>query len=181
MHSEALASTNGVEECLFLQTLLHELAAPTLTAYQLLDVPSEQLIPIIATTDCNDLYEVLISPAFPMPTNKALTLYLAALREQKEIGRVIAWVWQDTRDCLPNALTKLNSDGTLPCDDYCESTAHGFWEPRYPFRWNGMLSYPTARIADAPIITLNAPPTPVKVQSEISKANEERVSKFRRS
>ena len=142
MHAEALSATNGVEECLFLQTWWLELTNPNLSVWDLLHADSTQLLPIISCTDCNDLYEVLISPAFPLPSNRALTLYLSALREQKQIGRVKAWVWVDTRDCLANGMTKLEDDGTLPLAEITDALKRRYWEPAYAYRWNGQLIAP---------------------------------------
>ncbi len=96
---------------------------PTLSIWQLLDATSDVVAPIVACTDREDLYSVLISPATPAPTNRALALYLSALREQTEVGRVKAWVWLDTKDMLSNGLTKLNGDGTLPLDDITQCPA----------------------------------------------------------
>jgi hypothetical protein len=142
MHAEALAATNGIEECLFLQTWLLELSKPQLSVWDLLHADSSMLLPVVACTDCNDLYEVLISPAFPIPSNRALTLYLAALREQRQLNRVKAWVWVDTRDCLANGMTKLEHDGTLPLKEISEALQHRHWEPSYAYRWNGQLVAP---------------------------------------
>ncbi len=142
MHAEALAATNGIEESLFLQTWLLELSQPQLSVWDLLNAKSSALIPIVACTDCNDLYEVLISPAFPIPSNRALTLYLAALREQRQIDRVKAWVWVDTRDCLANGMTKLETTGELPLAEISESLQLRFWEPKYAYRWQGQLCSP---------------------------------------
>ena len=142
MHAEALAATNGVEECLFLQTWILELTRPTLSVFELLHAESSVLVPIVACTDCNDLYEVLISPAFPAPTNRALTLYLAALREQKDVGRVKAWVWCDTRDCLANGMTKLETSGELPLKEITDAMKTASWEPAYAYRWQGQWVSP---------------------------------------
>jgi hypothetical protein len=150
MHAEALAATSGVEECLFLQTWLLELQQPSLTIWQLLDASSDQVTPIVACMDCEDLYATLVSPATPAPTNRALTLYLAALREQKELGRIKAWCWVDTKDMLANALTKLEANGTLPLDDITESLARGFWEPKFVYKWQGQLTSAASSFAAKP-------------------------------
>jgi hypothetical protein len=71
-----------------------------------------------------------------------LTLYLAALREQRQLNRVKAWVWVDTRDCLANGMTKLEHDGTLPLKEISEALQHRHWEPSYAYRWNGQLVAP---------------------------------------
>jgi hypothetical protein len=142
MHAEALSATNGIEECLFLQTWWLELSNPSLSVWDLLHAEGSQCLPIVACTDCNDLYEVLINPAFPLPTNRALTLYLSALREQKQLGRIKAWIWVDTRDCIPNGMTKLEDDGTLPLLEISEALRSHSWEPHYAYRWNGQLCAP---------------------------------------
>ena len=79
-----------------------------------------------------------------MPTNKALTLHLAALREYKQRGNVRAWVWVDTNDQLANVLTKLNSDGTLPMDDLTAALRTQHYEPTRPFKWQGLTVATTA-------------------------------------
>jgi hypothetical protein len=84
----------------------------------------------------------MISPAFPLPSNRALTLYLSALREQKQLGRIKAWVWVDTRDCLANGMTKLEDDGSLPLKEITEALRDRYWEPAYAYRWNGQMCAP---------------------------------------
>ena len=150
MHAEALAATAGIEECLFLQTWLLELERPTLSIWELLDAPASMVTPIVACMDCEDLYATFVSPATPAPTNRALTLYLAALREQKELGRVKAWCWVDTKDMLANALTKLEANGTLPLDDITDSLARGFWEPKFVYKWQGQLTSAASTFATKP-------------------------------
>jgi hypothetical protein len=137
-HAETLALLGGVEEALFIQTWLWELDHPGTSTLQIIDAKDE-LVPIIAGTDCHDLFDCLVRPAFPTPANKSQTLYLAALREMKSEGRISAFIWHDTRDCLPNALTKLRDDGTLELDgdfNVKEFYETCIYEPLLPFSWN---------------------------------------------
>ena len=142
MHAEALAATTSLEETTHLQSWLYEIENPGIATLDLVNIDGNKLIPIVHCTDCDDLYKTLISPANPSPSNRALTLYLYALRELKEMQRVQAFVWVDTKDCLANVLTKLNSDGTLPMRELNDTLRHCFWEPLNPFRWQGQLCAP---------------------------------------
>ena len=87
-----------------------------MTASQLLQVADIDMLPCDCATDCGDLYESLVQPASPTPTNRSMVLYLAALREAHATRRVRTWVWCDTEDNIANGLTKLNADGTLPAE-----------------------------------------------------------------
>jgi hypothetical protein len=134
MHAETLALASGLEEAGYLQTWLHELNNPHLSTWDLLHVSGPELTPIVGITDCNDLYESLIKPAMPTPSNRALVLYLAALREQHDLQKVQAWAWCDTRDNLAAVLTKLNDDGTLPLAPYTAALRFSCWEPVHAYR-----------------------------------------------
>ena len=138
LSAECLAMNQGIEDAVFIQTWLHELIHPTMRAAELIDVDPALLLPIDGAMDCQDLYEVLIKPTAPVPTNKALTLHLAALREYKQRGHVRAWVWVDTNDQLANVLTKLNADGTLPMDELSTALRTNHYEPTRPFKWQGL-------------------------------------------
>jgi len=98
--------------------------------------------------DCNDVYEVLIKPAAPAPTNKALSLYLGALRSDKETGRVRSWIWLDTKDMLANSLTKVESDGTVAWEDLRQVLVSSWWQPSRVWRLNGIKQAPLAPIAN---------------------------------
>ena len=64
-------------------------------------------------------------------------LYLAALREARELGRVKAWIWCDTRCNPANILTKLKVDGCLEFDDVIRDLYRkAMWEPTHPFGWD---------------------------------------------
>ena len=117
MSAETLALMSSQEEASYLQGFLYELLRPGLSAAQLVQVPGEELIACDCATDCGDLYESLIAPASPTPTNRSMVLYLAALREARQTRRVRTWVWCDTEDNIANGLTKLNPDGTLPAEE----------------------------------------------------------------
>ena len=164
-HAETLALIGGVEEALFIQTWLYELQHPGLTTLQIINA-KEGLVPIVAATDCHDLFSNLTKPAMPLPANKSMTLYLAALREMRADGRIHAFVWHDTRDCLPNALTKLRDDGTLELDgdfDMKEFYQTCIYEPRIPFSWNNNQLVDPIRI---PRVALPPPLPPTKHMQE---------------
>jgi hypothetical protein len=144
MHAEALAATTALEETTHIQSWLYEIEHPDIVTLDLVNIDGRKLIPIVHCTDCDDLYKTLISPANPSPSNRALTLYLYALRELLENRRVSAFCWVDTRDCIANVLTKLNSDGTLPMKEYNDLLRHCFWNPVHPYRWMGQLIAPDA-------------------------------------
>ena len=136
LHAEALGSINGLEASTYLQSYLLELSKPNLNAMQLLTPEThDELIPIIAVTDCNDLQDTLIAPAQPASTTKHLALYIAAIREHRATGRVSAFVWIDTRDMLSNSLTKLKEDGT--CEKELLPSLQTFvWKLQHAYKWN---------------------------------------------
>ena len=157
MSAETLALMSAQEESMYLQSFLYELLRPGKTAIQLLAVPGDELCPVDAATDCGDLYESLVQPAAPTPTNRSVVLYLAALREAKQTRRVRSWLWVDTEDNVSNSLTKLCADGTLPAADMSALLKHSFWEPIKVYRWNGLLTSPSAP-KHIPCIVNNPPP-----------------------
>lgn len=144
--AETLAAMLGTEEALVLQTWLHEIQHPTLTARQLTQVIGSDLIPIDLATDCKDLYEVLVKPAFPSVTNKSLGLYVAALRQQKESQRLRHIFWIDTTDMVVNAFTKYEAAGLLPLDhpNIKHILSRCRWEPLKQFEMTGVGILPHA-------------------------------------
>jgi len=146
LSAETLAMTGGVEEATLLQTWLFELMHGNLSARELLSLEADQLMPIDTGTDCNDLYEILVKAAAPAPTNKALTLYLSALRSDKEQGRIRSWLWIDTRDMLANCMTKIESDGQLAWLDLRRTMLSGYWQPSHVWKWNSLDMKPAAPI-----------------------------------
>ena len=138
MCAEALAQLLGIESCLFLQTFLYELEHPSISALHLTKLEASDLLPIISCTDCNDVYEALISASPPNLTNLAITLHVTTLRYEKEIGKIRGWVWLDTDDMLANGLTKLNSDGTVPISDLNLALKQCWWRPNKQYRYNGL-------------------------------------------
>jgi hypothetical protein len=138
--AETLALTLGREEAQYLQTWLSEMRDPTQSARQLLALLGNDHMPIDCAVDCNDLYEVLIKPAAPNLTNRALILYIAALRHMKDNNLIRNWHWIDTRDMLANCLTKMERDGTLPLDepDVLTALTSCYWEPLLVFKRNGI-------------------------------------------
>jgi hypothetical protein len=126
----------GLEETSFLQTWLLELQQPQLTSAELIDAPSSLLWPIIAVGDCKDAFDMFTKPAFPTPVNRALTLYVHAIREYFEQKKVEAFVWTDTRDNIANALTKFSQSGLLEIAELRRFYTTASWEPTQPFRWH---------------------------------------------
>jgi hypothetical protein len=64
-HAETLAHIAALEEAQYFQSWLYELFFPMSTTADLLAPPSTALIPIVAATDCHDLFAALLSPAPP--------------------------------------------------------------------------------------------------------------------
>ena len=135
-HAETLASMLGLEESTFLQTWLLELARPDMSSIELIDAPSTLLSPILSIGDCKDAFDMFTKPAFPTPVNRALTLYVHAIREYFEKKRVEAFVWTDTRDNIAHALTKFSQAGLLEISDLRLFYTTASWEPVHPFRWH---------------------------------------------
>ena len=117
---------------------------PNLKISDSIHADPKQMIPMIGITDCQDLLDVLCQSAVTSVTNKAMILYIAALRELKATCRIEEWCWVDTRDNLANTLTKLNADGCLPLEPVTHMCRHAAWEPVEPFRWGQNLRDPTA-------------------------------------
>ena len=138
--AETLAMNAGLETALHIQTWLAELQNPTLSPKQMTNLPSNELLPIDACTDCNDLYSNLMNPAQPNLVNLAMTLHMSALRAERECKRVRAWVWVDTQDMLANPLTKLNADGTLPMTELRLALKTGWWNPKLAFKYEAVLT-----------------------------------------
>jgi hypothetical protein len=141
--AETLAMNAGLETALHIQTWLAELQNPLLTPKQMTTLPSNEMLPIDACTDCNDVYSNLMNPAQPNLVNLSMTLHMSALRAERECKRVRAWIWLDTNDMLANPLTKLNVDGTLPQEDLVECLKTGWWAPRKPYKYEGQLTAET--------------------------------------
>jgi hypothetical protein len=141
-HAETLALTGGMEEAVHIQTWWWEIEHPTMSTFDILGTDPSLHLEMIGITDCQDLLEVLVKPTAPILGNKAMSLYIYALRELRESGYVSAWLWCDTRDNIANALTKLNDDGTLPIEPVTSFLRNGAWEPAYPYRWQHTLTDP---------------------------------------
>ena len=153
-HAETLALMSGMEESLFLQTWMYEVSHPHVTSMQLLNVPGRDHIPIVGVMDCLDVLESLVKTAVPTPVNRALTLYLHALRELHKLGFVEAYCWCDTRDNVANCLTKLKPDGGLALAGLKDFYRGGGWEPTHPFRWH------SARLTDPQTYVVTHLPLP---------------------
>jgi len=141
MHAECLAELAGVEAGTYIQSYVLRIAKPNLKCIELLEPEAhEEMLPMQVVTDCDDLHCALVSPAFPNPTNKQLSLYLACLREYKTVGRISAFIWCDTRDMLANALTKLEESGLVPLEIMPESLKTNRWILQHPYKYNTTLS-----------------------------------------
>jgi hypothetical protein len=138
--AETLAMNQGVEFAVHFQTWIAELENPTMKPRELVSLPTGDLIPLEACADCHDLYDNLLNPAQPNLTNLSMTLHMMALRADKESGRIRAWIWLDTQDMLANALTKHNTDGTLPQEDLVECLRVGSWSPLRPYKYEGQMT-----------------------------------------
>jgi hypothetical protein len=154
---------SGLEETSLIQTWLLELQFPLLSSAELIDAKPEWLVPIVAIGDCKDAFDMFTKPAFPTPVNRALTLYVHAIREYYEKKRVEAFVWTDTRDNIANALTKFSQAGLLELDDLISFYTTASWEPKFPFRWHGEeLCDPEPYLSHV----FNSPPAPTKVMAD---------------
>ena len=155
MHSEILAMTAGVEEALYLQGWMQEISQPSLCSWGLLNSSSKSagVIPIILVTDCRDVQSTLVRPATTTPTNRALALYISALRELQEVGRVEAFVWCSTHDCIADSLTKLSEAGELPVQLLTEAQRRSYWEPLLPYLWNEVMATPPV-VPQPPILRM---------------------------
>jgi len=145
MHAETLSLVGGVEEAVHLQGWLYELDHPEVLTLDLINIESNKLIPIITATDCEDVHCALVAPVLQAPTNRSLTLYLSALRELRDIGRIQAHCWIDTEDNLANVLTKLCKDGTTESELLVKATKYAFWEPLKLYKWNSQYTETEAR------------------------------------
>jgi hypothetical protein len=139
MHSELLAQSSSSEEAVNLQTFLHELKNPSLSANELLKARPEELNPIWTITDCEDLHQVLVKETAPVLSNKSMTLFTEALREHKTTGRIAQFCWCDTRDNVSNVLTKLKPDGLLDVGDKDKDVviltlSKAQWRPQHLFK-----------------------------------------------
>lgn len=158
-HAEVLAHMSALEEASFLQSWLLELTFPDMTTTELLNAPSNLHVPIVSVGDCKDAFDMFYSPGQPTPTNRSMTLYVQAIREMFELGKVEAFVWCDTRDNAANALTKFAQSGLLELAELKLLYKHAVWEPAHSFRWHGeMLSDPQA----PPLTVFAKPPPPTK-------------------
>ena len=155
-HAETLAHVSAIEESCFLQTWLAELKHPRLSALELINLPSQDLVPIIGCIDCKDLHDQLINPGTPTPVNRAQTLYLATLKEHNTQGRVKEFAWVDTRDNISNVLTKFGQNGLLELSEVQQLYAHCSWEPTHPYRYGRSTLCDAAEVQ----LTIFAEPPP---------------------
>jgi hypothetical protein len=95
----------------------------------LINLTPSEMPKIFPFTDCDDLHLALTSPAQPTPANKTLVIYLSAIRDDIQSGRIAGTCWCDTHDMMANVGTKLETDGTLPICGYVEMYQHCKWAP----------------------------------------------------
>ena len=118
---------------------MYELLHPEISINQLLDISPKVLMPADVCTDCNDLHLVVIKAAVPTISNRALTLYIAALREAKLIGRIRDLYWIDTNDMISNCLTKID----VTSADMMKALKQCYWEPIREYQRNHDRIVPT--------------------------------------
>jgi dimeric dUTPase (all-alpha-NTP-PPase superfamily) len=150
MCAETLALLGGIEEGILVQTWIHELLHPNLTAMELLRVEPKNMVSMIGCMDCDDVHSVLVKAAAPAPTNKSMVLHLAALREARENNTVSQWCWIADGDNPANPLTKLSSDGTLPLRPLTSLLEKAYWEPAGPYRYGAVMTQPKRLTGLAP-------------------------------
>ena len=71
-----------------------------------------------------------------------MSLYISALREDRNNGRIKNWGWIDTRDMLANPLTKLDTAGTIEWADLRKTMMTSRWSPAQPYKIDRTLIYP---------------------------------------
>lgn len=147
MAAEVLQLATAVEDSMFVQSWLYELAHPTLSSLELHQVDPRQFIPCEVCTDCNDAYEVLIKAASPTLSNRSLTLFVFMLREAKQNGSVRSWIWLDTRNMIANGQTKIEENGTLDMELMNKVMSTNFFEPVHPYKKDGIMMSPADRKA----------------------------------
>ena len=133
---------------MLVQTWLHELLNPQLSALELIKVEPMQLPEMIGCVDCEDVHAVLVKPAAPAPTNKSMVLHLAALREARDTGLVSQWYWIADLDNPSNPLTKLSPDGTLPLEPLTTLLEKAYWNPAGPYRRGSIMMQPIKGVRD---------------------------------
>jgi hypothetical protein len=140
MHAEAVSAMTAQEHAGFVQTYVYELEHPGATAVEMIKLDGPALTPIIGITDCEDLHCALISAAMPNLSNKALSLYISALRELRQQKRVLEYMWCDTRDMVANGLTKIELDGTAPTLEMQEFLRTFVLQFKHPFKWGHTMT-----------------------------------------
>ena len=145
MAAETLALLQGCEEAVLVQTWLHELKFPSLSARELLEVSGPEMTELFPVTDCENLHVSLAQPAAPSPLNKSLVLHLSALRDLRDQGHVRDWIWVDTHSNVANGMTKLNDDGTLPLEDFTALLDTCYWNPSHPYKVGSIMTAPPTK------------------------------------
>ena len=127
--AEAIGQTAGFEDALKISGWLHEIDTPgPHTAHTLL---TKQLrggfcYSIEAYTDAYSLYQVLVSPSHPNPSDASCLLWLVWLREQLTNQAVRSAGWCSTGDMYGDGLTKV-----LPSQERLHELMRGEMTMRY--------------------------------------------------
>jgi hypothetical protein len=113
LHAETLAAMQGCEIAEQYQEIFIELFNAGYTAKKLINTTPESFIPIDVFTDCEDLEACILAPVQRV-SNKALNVYIAALRGDFSSGRLRNMGWVDTDDMVANCGTKLDEKAAKP-------------------------------------------------------------------
>lgn len=112
---EALAACQGYERTEKVMGVFEEMYK-TPPDVEILLVRSEHGlygIPCDLVTDAKSLYDLLVAPAQPRPSNDGLLLWILWLRERLARGSIRRCVWTTTHDMVSDGLTKVLSDQTV--------------------------------------------------------------------
>ncbi len=71
-----------------LQVVYYEMGNVVKHARELFDIPNDQLLPMDVATDAEDLYATLVRPAVGAEENAQLQICIAALRQDRDEGRM---------------------------------------------------------------------------------------------
>ncbi|XP_067658382.1 uncharacterized protein [Haliotis asinina] len=98
--AETLAMADGVDMGIFISSLYTEIKSGKATPL---------MLPLVAITDCQSLYDNLKSTN--MPTEKRLRMEISSIKEMRDSGLIKRIQWVDTKHQLSDCLTKR---GTSP-------------------------------------------------------------------
>lgn len=113
LSAEAIAQATAAEDAIRLSGFLEELYGVEKTTREFILMQDTGFsTPVDMVTDCRSLYEVLISPMEPRPTDSSATLWLRWLRESYARKSLQRSIWCATGDMKADGFTKPmeNSD-----------------------------------------------------------------------